>query len=237
MKLNELSKLNREYITVKIGTKEVEISSWRTKDEKAYLNMLENAERNNKVITDQEIYNVLIKPVIKEDIVLSSNEQKMLLIEIRKISISDEIKDSIKCDKCSSEINISNKIDDIVSFLPSNFRSVNIDDITFVFGDIKRQKDKAKMNIEDGLVNYIFTEFLLHISEIHYQDNIFKYGENMNYIELQDFIDSLNTNTFDKLFEEYHTMIDSLEMKVQHKCECSNIIIKEYNSLPGFLWI
>lgn len=236
MKLNEL-KVQKEFTKVNIGNKEIEISPWSTKDEKNYLKLLESAERDNRSISDDEIYNVLIKPVIKEnDVVLSANEQKMLLIEIRKISISDEVTDIITCE-CGIDNSITKKIDDIVKFTPSNFKEVKVQDITFVFDDIKYNKDKSKMKLQDGLVNYIFTEFLLHIREIHYKDNIFKYGENMSFLELQEFIEDLSSSTFDTLFQEYHNMVDNIEIRIEATCSCSRHISKDYTSLPGFLWL
>jgi hypothetical protein len=216
----------------KIGKKEIEFTPWTTKTEKEYLSLIEKQES----ITDKDIFDILIgNNIIDNTIVLSTEEQKLLLIEIRKVSISETFEDTIKCKSCKHEEKLTIKIDDIVKYKESSWEPVQVQNIQFNLGDIRTLKEKNRLKPDNGIVNYIFTDFILHVHSIKIDEEL---HENLKFNEIQEFMDSLPTKIFDVVFDKYREMVDSLIL--EYKCSCSKCSAEntvEYENIPGLLWI
>jgi len=219
--------------TAKIGDKEVKFKQWTAKEERTYLQAIENEKTE---ITDKLIFDILIKPCIEDkNLVLSVQEQKLLLIEIRKVSISETFTDEIECKSCNNKEIITIKIDDILSYEKSNYKDIKVQDMTFHVGEIKTNKAKERLIMDKGIINYIFVDFLLHIHSIDINGEL---NDKFTFKELEKFMDSLPTKIFDEVFEQYQLMIDSLELKYKYKCpECNEEEIIDYTNIPNFLWI
>jgi len=220
-----------------IGDREIKFKEWTAKEEKKYLSTMEDEKIK---ISDKLIFDILIKPCIEDkDIVLSVSEQKLLLIEIRKASISEKFNDIITCKECDENTEVDIKIDDICLYEKSKYSLITInynDDIfKFEIDDIKTNKMKEKLVLDDGLVNYIFTDFLLHIKSIEINGDI---NDTFTYKELERFMDSVPTKVFDEVFEKYQEMIDLLELEYKFVCpHCGTKETIDYTNIPGFLWI
>jgi len=226
-------KAEYEYTSI-IGDKEIKFKQWTAKEERKYLKLLEKEETN---ITDKVIYDTLIKPCIEDkskNIVLSGIEQKKLLIDIRIKSISEFIEDTHTCKFCEKEYDIKVKIEDIMTYKKANYRTIEIKNMKFNFGPIKTNKEKEKLNINNGLVEYIFQDFLLHIYSIEIDGEV---QDKFSKKELIDFIDSLPTMIFDEIFDEYQKMVDDLIIEYKSICpECNKEEIVDYTYIPNFLW-
>jgi len=105
----------------------------------------------------------------------------------------------------------------------------------FALSEIKSNSAKSRLNIDNGLINYVFTDFLLHIDSITIDGEL---NDKLSYKELETFMDSLPTKIFDKVFEEYQLMVDSLELKYEFTCDkCNSKQDKIYSNIPNFLWV
>ena len=214
-----------------IGTEEYKFKVWTARNEREYLQLL---ERDANTITDKTIFDILLAPCLEnKDVVLSASAQKKLLIDIRKESISEDIIDKHTCTECGLETDINIKIDDIIKYKESSFQDISIDGIRFIMGPIRTNKEKDKLKLEEGIVNYIFNDFLLHIHAIEIDGVI---EDKFNWKELNKFIDSLPTKIFDKVFETYQDMIDTLELEYDFECSCSHKEKIDYTQIPNFLW-
>ena len=230
-----------KYITTSVGDKKITFRPWTTKEEKAYLKAIENEKTK---ITDKLLFDILIRPCLEEkdkDIVLSVSEQKLLLIEIRKVSISETFNDTIICEECKEKSEEVININDIHSYKKANYSTVELkhqeDVFIFEFGEIKSNKDKERLVLDDGLISYIFTDFLLHIKSIQVNGEL---SDKFSFKELEKFMDSLPTKIFDALFEKYQEMVDSLDLCYKFTCpSCNNSQKIEYNgrNIPNFLWL
>jgi hypothetical protein len=216
-----------------IGDKKIKFKQWTAKDERKYLMAMENEKTE---VTDKLIFELLIKPCVEDkEIVLSVSEQKYLLIEIRKVSISDSFIDSIKCEECDEVTEVSIKIDDIISYEKAKYEKVKVDTFEFDLGAIRTNKEKDRLNLDKGIINYVFTDFLLHIHSIDIDGDL---NDKFSFKELEKFMDSLPSKVFDEVFEKYQELTDSLELKYEFVCpSCNTKEIKDYTNIPGFLWI
>jgi len=223
--------------TAQIGQKEIKFKEWTAKEERLYLEAIEDKDTK---ITDKVIFDLLVLPAIEnKKLVLSVQEQKLLLIEIRIKSIGETFKDKIICSECEEEQTLDIKIKDICTFEEAKYSKVQVQDeennMIFNIGPIRTNKEKEKLIIDDGIINYIFTDFILHIHSVEING---KLTEKISYKELTNFMDSLPSRIFDEVFEKYQLMVDSLELKFAGTCpNCSAKETKTYENIPNFLWI
>jgi len=215
-----------------LGDKQVKFREWTTKEERKYLNTIEKRKDD---FTDKTIYDILISPCIEDkDIVLSSAQQKKLLIDIRIKSISKYVESEHECKSCKEKNNIKEEIENFMKYIPSKFKTVEIEDIKFHFGDIKSNKEKNALKLSDGIINYVFKDFLLHIDKIEMNEET---HENLSLKDKEKFIDSLPSRIFDDVFDEYKEMVDDLELNYDFSCsECGTKETIDYTNIPNLLW-
>lgn len=220
-----------DYTSV-IGDKEIKFKQWTAKEERNYLQLI---EKEDSEINDKVVFDTLLAPCIEDkEIVLSASEQKKLLVDIRIESISDSIVDNHKCSNCGKETDINVKINDCLTYKKSNYEEVQVKDLKFVFEEIKTNKEKEKLNLNDGVVNYIFTDFLLHIKGVEINGEM---QETFSFRELSKFIDKLPTKIFDEVFEKYRDMTDDLIIEHKFICnKCNNEETIDYTHIPNLLW-
>jgi hypothetical protein len=220
-----------------IGEKEIKFKAWTAKEERKYLTTMENEKTK---VTDKLIFDILIRPCIEnKDIVLSVSEQKLLLIEIRKESIGETFTDSIECTECGEKTEKVILIEDIVSYEVSKYEPIEIsldeNKFKFLLDDIKTNKDKERLVFDNGIVTYIFTDFLLHIKSVDINGEL---NEKFSFKELEQFMDSLPTKVFDEVFSEYQKMVDSLDLTYEFTCpKCNTTEKLDYTNIPNFLWL
>ena len=225
-------KYNVDYRNIaKIGNKEIKFKPWTTKNEKEYLIAVESEEK----VTDDMLFDILAKPCLEDpSIILSSNEQKMLMIEMRKKSLGNSFPMTFTCRKCNNVNDIDVEFDNIVSFEPESWTEVEVEDLKFVFGDIPSENLKNKLKETENKVEKSFIDFLIHIKEIHIDGKV---EDVFTFEELKDFIDDIPSYIFDEAFKEFNKMKGHLEFKLATTCMAcgaSNNIDFEY--LPNFLW-
>jgi len=216
----------------KIGDKEIKFKEWTAKEERQYLKLLEKQDDN---VTDKMLYDILIKPCLEDKtLVLSGMEQKKLLIDIRIKSISEYLEDEHKCEKCGETSEIKVKLEDIMTFKKSSYKTIEVKDIKFNFGEIRSNKEKEKLSLKNGLVEYIYQDFLIHIHSIEMNGEV---QDKFTKPELSDFIDSLPTKVFDEVFDEYQKMVDELDIEYKWTCDkCSHEETIDYTYIPNLLW-
>lgn len=216
-----------------IGDKKIKFRQWTAKEERKYLSSLEDEKTE---FTDKTIYDTLILPCIEDkQIVLSATEQKKLLIDIRIESISDEVEElEHECPKCEAKNDITVKINDFLKYKEANYKDIESGGMKFVMGPIRTNKEKERLKLKDGIVNYVFNDFILHIHGIEIDGEL---NDGFKFTEVQGFMDSLPSKIFDDVFEQYKDMIDELEMDYKYTCPaCLTEEIIDYSTIPSLLW-
>jgi len=225
-------KYNVEYNNIaKIGDREFRFRPWTTKNEKDYLISVESEEK----ITDEMLFDILIRPCLENsDVTLTVNEQKMLMIEIRKKSLGSTFPMKYICRECKQVNDLDVELDKIINFSPDKFEDVCVEDLVFSFGHIATQRLKDRLKEQNTDVDYSFTEFLLHIQSIEISGRI---EDTFTFDELKDFVESLPTFIFDEVFEKFKKMKSSLEFSLRTYCMvCNTENDIEFDTIPNFLW-
>ena len=217
--------------TAKIGDRVFKFKPWTTKNEKDYLIAVESEED----ITDNILFEILIRPCLEEpDVALTPNEQKMLMIEIRKKSLGETFPMRYVCRKCKQVNDIDVDFDKIVKFTADKFNDVKIENLVFHFGNIVSQKLKDRLDDQETNVDYAFTNFLLHINGIEVDGDM---EDTFTFDELTEFVENLPTYIFDKVYEDFQEMKSSLEFGLNTFCMvCNEENEVEFDHIPNFLW-
>jgi len=228
MALKYVSEYNN---TAKVGDKIFKFKPWTTKNEKDFLIAVE-AEKD---ISDSMLYELLVKPCLEDqNVVLSPNEQKMLMIEIRKKSLGGSFPMRYACTSCGNVNDVDIMFDDIVKFSPDNFTTVEEDDIIFKFGPIVSENLKKKLDDTGSTTEYAFNEFLIHIQSIIYKEQL---EDSFTFDELKTFVEALPSSVFDKIYDEFVKMKSSLTFEYSTKCIICNAENEiDFSNIPNFLW-
>jgi len=215
----------------KIGGKEIHFKPWNTKNEKEFLIAVESDED----ITDSMLYELLVKPCIKEqDIVLDEYEQKLLMIEMRKKSIGSTFPLSYKCSNCKNLNEIEVELDDIIKYNEPKYDEVTVEDITISFGVPRTEKLIKRLDEVDTKVEKTFYNFLIHINYIII-DGVKE--DTFSFEELKDYIESLPTSIFDEFYEKYSAMSPNLRFELDQYCMfCNEKNQINLEGIPNFLW-
>jgi hypothetical protein len=226
-------KYEQSYNTTHIGKKEINYLKWTAKTEREYIKLIETKGEDT---TDKDIYDILIAPNIKEkDLVLSTNEQKLLLITLRRESFNKYLQDRIKCSECSNEQEIKADLNEICSFKEHSFKEIVSQDLKVKFSPLKRNEDKSDIMLGSTVTEFLFSNFLVHVESITMNEET---HTDLSFDDKWEFFDSLPVEIFDELFEAYLEMQDELVISVPFKCEkCSHEENLRYEQIPNFLWI
>lgn len=225
-------KYNVEYSsTATVGNRTFKFRPWTTKNEKDYLIAVES----DTEITDDMLFDILIKPCLEDpDVTLTTNEQKMLMIEIRKKSLGSTFPMRYICRKCKQVNDLDVELDKIIKFTPDNFHDVEIENLVFSFGPIATQRLKDKLKEQGTNVDYAFTNFLLHIQSIEVDGNL---ENTFTFDELKEFVEDMPTYIFDKVYKEFQGMKSSLDFELKTYCIiCNTENDVEFDHIPNFLW-
>ena len=225
-------KYNVEYNnTAKIGDRTFKFRPWTTKNEKEYLIVVESEED----ITDEKLFNILIRPCLEDpEVALSDNEQKMLMIEIRKKSLGSSFPMRYVCKKCKQVNDLDVEFDKIIEFKPDNFSPIKIQNLVFNIGPIISKKASERLGEQESNIEYAFIDFLLHIHSIEIDGEI---EDTFTFDELNDFIEDLPTYIFDDAYKQFQKMKSSLEFGLKTYCMiCNEENNVEFDHIPNFLW-
>jgi len=231
----------KEKFNIKIGSKEINYIKWTGKHQRDYLIALEKSKETD--VTDKMIFDSLIKPCIDEkNIVLSQNEQRLLLIDMRKKGIGETFEDEIECPICKNKKKVKLKLDDIIKeFKESKWDVIEKDDIKITIGEIKSNKDKDILIPSNGAIKYVFNDFFLHIKSIEYNGEV---HEVKNIKIVDKFFQDMPSDVSMYFFQEYEKMTDKLVLEYDFICDnedCDSKIdepyVVNYDRIPGFLWV
>jgi len=211
------------------------IRPWTTKEEKNYFlkkAMLSKKKDTKMKEIDELMIDSLIRPcVIQGNLdLLSFTELKFLMIEIRIISIGEEVEGVVfKCSSCgkTNENVLNLDAEGVITFNNSSKEVVEInEDIKIKF---KSVPFKLLTEIEDGREEL----FLYYsISEIHIKGKIYTDFTKDNF---QEFFDSLDINTTKKIVKELEKNVEHLKIVQEYSCMfCGEQTKIEFDEMPNF---
>ena len=229
--MSSLPKLENKWVEIKVGSRTLEIKAWKTKEEKAYLIYKEQAE-----LDEHSVFDILLRPCIKDSdkYNFTSNEEIYIMTKIREISMGNDITLNFTCTECDKFQDREISLNDIVIYTPENYYNVKIDDYEFIFNKNDSPKFKERVLKAGSQVEQEFVALVMSITEIKIKKVVY---DTFTFDELYEFINDLDTNTFDKLYAEYAKMVDSLTMNYKINCLfCDTVNENSLERIPGFLW-
>lgn len=214
-----------------VGDKKIKFTPWTTRNEKDYLIAVEADEK----IDDSKLYDLLIKPCLEDpSLTLSTNEQKMLMIEIRKKSLGSTFPMRYICNNCKQVNDIDVNFDQIIKFQAENFHDIEVENMIFKFGPIATDNLKRRLDEQDTNVDYAFTELILHIQSIEIDGRV---EDTFTFDELKEFMEDIPSSIFDKVYKEFQDMKSKLDFELKTYCiTCNSENEVEFDHIPNFLW-
>jgi hypothetical protein len=199
------------------------LSPWKTKTKKDFLNIIKNKEKN---LSEVDILNTLVYPYIEpNNIFMNDAELQWVLINLRNISIDNNMKFLIECSNCNDDIVIECKLLDLCKYKENEYPTIknnrewkDIDSLDALKNAIKNNKSEFPKNIE----------MLLHLDSAN--------GEKFKNIEEKiNYLDNLNLEEGNILSNEFKD-IDS-EIKLEYKTKCPHCEYKTnyiFEEIPDF---
>lgn len=216
-------------ITLRPG-KTVQARKWKVKDRK---NLKKLIEERGEDISPIQLASVLIFPCLKnKDILLTEEEIKFLLSEIRAISISDKFKFSYICsnEDCNKLNDQEILVQDVNKSKFNNWGVAEIDGIEVEFGEIVNSKfyyekmyefkDPSERNLAD---------MAMHIVRVNDFEASIKFEQFMTYFN------EMDTDLLDQIVQEYKKQ--KFMQDNEHECECTFCGTKQkfiFDEIPDF---
>jgi hypothetical protein len=207
-----LPKAETRYYDYEINAKSIEFRAWKTKDEKEFLVM----QASKDEMTDQDIFEILVKPCLKDPTVsLTEGEKQLVMLEIRKRSFGESVDVQYMCGACKKYNETKLNINKIVSYKPFKLEAVSKDGIVVNF------KDTININLlkgfEGSTLNY--QRFLLHVASLTIDNQVYK---DFSIEELGEYFDNLEAETFDYFFAELQEQMEQVTYGSTVKCMFCN---------------
>jgi hypothetical protein len=213
------------------NNKIVTITPWKTKTKKEFLNKIKSSKDN---IDENLILDILFYPYIEpKDIYLSEQEIQWLFVNIRKISIHQNLDFQIKCGNCEENIPLLVPIENICEYSENNLfieEDIIIDNKTL---KIKWKDLKNKNSLESMIKNYPdetpgTIEMLLHIESIDGKE-IQSFGE------ILEFYEDLSLDASENIIKSYNKNKPKVTIKTEAICpSCDYKDIYYFESIPDF---
>lgn len=218
--------------TLMFNDKIVIIRPWKTRDERNFLikkaalpkNLQENMDKVHELLI-----NDLIKPCVIEGNIdqLSFNQLKLLMIELRMLSIGEEVDGiTFKCQECGKHEEITVTFDEeFVKYTEGNYKEREISDsLKIRFKPMPHTIMKSK--IDEIEILYAV------VDEIIYNNVSYKDFTKQEFIE---FFDALDLKTTKKIIKELGKSTDDLQIKTTHKCRnCGFETELDFGDVPNF---
>ena len=205
-------------VTIPSSGEEYIMRPYLVKEEKVLLLALES--QDSKQIT-LAIRN-LITSCIEGDLdieTLASFDIEKLFLELRAISVGDEIALSSKCSECEHENKVSLKTSDVglTNYNPDD-KVIRLTDTVGVTMVYPTAELLANIGVEDlESVSGLMSLIIGCVNTIFDEDNIYDVEKESNE-EVQDFIEGLTSAQFQKLSGFFRSM-PRLEYNLTYKCE------------------
>jgi hypothetical protein len=226
MSLEELIKENETFFEVNLHGKKLYFRRWKVKDKKEFL--LQATNDNN--IKNFQLALKLLKSLIKDKKfkleTLPKEDIFYILTEIKKQSDGNEIEVITTCPNCGAENEVIIDLNNDVDYKPMDYKPITLND-KYQFNikpvDMLTQlKLEEKYKDETAKYNYYF--LIECINSIVFEDKIYN---NFSKKELEDFIDNLDFQDFEKLYTELSEKLGYCIITTSSVCE----VCKKENNL------
>ncbi len=218
--------------------KNINIRGWKVKEEKELLFASEKLEDND--IEKAKLIAKFLKSCIEDKTIadnLSETDLKKLAIELRKISKGDEVEYTAVCtaEKCKFKEDDVMKLSSVEMIKMFDLSPLNVnDDLILAFKDISLdQSIELRKRFEKEPAKLIFYYLINSIEAVTFKGETYL---NFTEKEMEEFIDQLNPNDLNKIYNEFEKKISSVKIVKRNVCKkCGSESIIEIEDVLGFL--
>jgi len=207
-------------LTANLKNKKIHFRKWKVKDKKEILKNKDNPEKLKTAL----VYNCLKD----KNIVLTKEEYKYLLLQIRFASLKENIVYNFECKNCKSEFEYIANIDEIAKPKFSKENLITVGEHTFEMQRIQNREfyENSLLNVSEAEADLI--EFIFSIKSYN-SDDVFGFEE------LNEIINDLDIDIFSEIFSEWNRIKFRIDNVHSVKCpKCSHKTEYEFDYLPGF---
>lgn len=204
-----------------IRGKEIKFRKWKVKDKKKFL---QNKSDPLK-IKEALVYDCLED----NDIALSEEEYKYMLIRIREESIDEKVQYEFTCDHCNQSFDFEANLNEINKPIFKEYGDIIVGKHIFKMTNLRNRNfyENTILGMDDEEERAL-VDFILHVDSYNSQDGLSFEG-------LVDVINDLDVKDFEKIFKQWEDMkfkVDNIEpVSCPH---CGNVEQYEFDDLPGF---
>lgn len=215
--------MNKNEITVStkkitVGTRELTIRKWKGKDKRNFINALKKSDIHELDIMDSLVYSC----IIEDDIVLSPDEFKHVLTQIRVFSLGDDVSYNFFCEACGETTEHEFKMTEILKPEFSNENIIQTENFIIELGNIKNKKfylDKIK---EDDIY-----DFLLRIKKVNDNDTF-----DIDY--LMDIFDEMDVGELQDVMDKWEDIRFKVNDINKVTCGCGQVEEYSFDEIPEF---
>ncbi len=203
---------------IDLGSKKINIRSWKGRDKKAFLKALKDEDVQENVVMNALVYNC-----IEEDVILSIPEFKYVLSRIRAISLGEELEIEFYCTECSTIHKQKFLLKDIIKYSYTNLKELKYQNIIIELGEIKNKEIYIQKIAQDPLY-----DLLLRVES-------FNGNNTFTLEELEEKFDDLDLNILTEIITQFDdakfTVLDENYVTCP---ECKDKVLFEFDELPNF---
>lgn len=210
----------------KVRGKEIRFRKWKVKDRKKFIALLKDIEN----IKDSNASDVLVYDCLElPNTILSPDEFRYVLTQIRKESISETIDFKLLCSNCEEVFNINLDLDYLIKPEFSSYTNIKVQGYDIEICDVvnKEYYDKSVKATTTADELYM-VDFLYHIKSVNGD-------KSFTFVELEEYFEDINTDEIDSIFDQWDKMKFIINDVNDVTCpNCSNVEKYIFDDLPGF---
>jgi len=218
--------VSKDYkFVLKIGNKQIKFRKWKVKDKKKYINSTNTED-------DISIKEAIVYDCIDDkNIVLSEDEFRYALINIRAESVKTALVYNFECSSCENAYEFVTDVKDVVKPVFEKYKPIAVvsSDTSYniELGELCNRKF-----YEETMLKYKnevdIADFVLHIQS-------FNGDVSLTFDEIINIINEMDIDAFDKIFQEWVKTKFKLNMVSTVMCpHCNHEEQYLFDEFPGF---
>lgn len=201
---------------IKLNGFDVNARKWKAKEKFAFKNSLK--EGTNNIIED------LVYKCLDKNVVLSPNEYKYVLAQIRSHSLGEYIELEFFCDSCKQRFRTKISLNDIVKPVYKEITDIKTKNHSITLGTIKNPDFYKKVIVQAP--NEL--DFYLRIQTIN-DEECFSIEEVIKYFN------EMDVDEFEEIIEQWEEIKFKIDDVFEVKCTCCGEGKKyKFDEIPGF---
>jgi len=204
--------------------KSVELSGWTGSTKKQFINLFKDKGDN---VSEKDVMSILVYPFITpSDVYYSEDEIQYILIHLRDLSLTDEIKVETECsnEKCKKDLFQSVNVKELCEYTEGKFPIV---DGPITWRELNKRDDVNMTHKQHKEEPYIYVEKYLHIEK--YNDEIMT-----GFQRIMDVLDDIPLKDYNEVSDNYDRNRSKIELGYTFECVCGTETKIEMDSIPDF---